>query len=175
MAGFIVTNTVKNDPRIAYLIEQDIPFTSFGRANDEWDYCWVDVNGFAAIQSMVQHLVERGHEKIAYIGWNASSYDLYTGQHREDGYKQGLQQAGLTFDTQRLIRGQDAAQTGSDGLKQLLSLPTNQRPTAVVCASDLVAAGALNGAMEAGLEVGRDMAITGYDNVPMTELLTLLP
>lgn len=168
VAGFIIANTVKDDSRVAFLMHHKIPFTAFGRANDEWDFCWVDVDGFAGIRNMVAHLIERGHKKIAYIGWNSP---IYTGQHRENGYQVGLQEAGLSWNPCWFLQGADTAQTGAEGVKYFLSPPAHQRPTAVVCASDLVAVGALNAATDVGLKVGQDIAITGYDNVPMTELL----
>ncbi|MCZ7673648.1 MAG: substrate-binding domain-containing protein [Chloroflexi bacterium] len=51
-------------------------------------------------------------------------------------------------------------------------LPAGDRPTAVVCVSDLIAIGALNDASAAGLRVGQDIAITGYDDMPMSQYLT---
>lgn len=168
VAGFVIAHTIQNDPRIAYLMERQIPFVSFGRSNEAWDYCWVDIDGCDGIQQVVAHLAANGHQHIAYLGWQGV---LKTGQHREEGYRQGLCQANLPFTPNYLIRGEDSTEAGAQGVQQLLALPEHLRPTAIVCASDLIAVGALNAATCAGLNVGTDIAITGYDNVPMTELL----
>jgi DNA-binding LacI/PurR family transcriptional regulator len=166
--GFILADTIEDDPRIAYLLEQGIPFASFGRSNEAWDFCWVDVDGRDGIQKVMTHLHRRGHERIAFITWPGR---YKTGRDREEGYLRGLQAAGTTFHPEWIVRGIDSAETGAKGVQAFLSLPNSQRPTAVVCASDQIAIGAMHAAMAAGLRVGRDIAITGYDDVPMARYL----
>lgn len=162
--GFVLADTVEDDPRIAYLIKQGIPVASFGRSNEDWDFCWVDVDGRDGIQKVMAHLQERGHKRIAFITW----LDRFkTGLDREEGYMRGLEAAGTSFDAGWIIRGPDSAETGANGVRQFLSLPARRRPTAIVCVSDQIAIGAMHAAMAAGLEVGRDIAITGYDDVPV--------
>jgi len=58
--GFVLAGTIQDDPRIAYLIKQKIPFASFGRSNAEWDFCWVDVDGREGIQKVMTHLQKTG-------------------------------------------------------------------------------------------------------------------
>lgn len=166
--GFLLADTNHNDPRIAYLIEREIPFASFGRANDAWDYCWVDVDGRYGTQITVEHLIAQGHRRIGLITWPEGSR---AGEEREQGYRRGLQEAGIAFDDAWLLRGKNSVQFGFNGVNQLLNLPDEQRPTAVMCVSDQIAIGALNGAQSLGLEVGQDVAITGFDDVPMAEFL----
>ncbi len=166
--GFILADTNHNDPRIAYLIEQNIPFASFGRANDAWDYCWVDVDGQYGTRITVEHLLAQGHRRIALITWPEGSR---AGEEREQGYRRGLQEAGIVGDDAWLIRGDNSVQSGFHGVSRLLDLPPEHRPTAVMCVSDQIAIGALNGAQTLGLEVGRDVAITGFDDVPTAEFL----
>jgi DNA-binding LacI/PurR family transcriptional regulator len=166
--GFILADIIQDDPRLAFLIDQAIPFVSFGRANDNWDYCWVDVDGGQGIESVMNHLQERGHERIAFISWADASQ---TERHRRTGYRSGLEKAGVVFDPDWLVQGQNVARTGAEGVRRLLSLPPHRRPSAVVCATDQIAVGAINAATAAGLRVGRDFAITGYDDFPMAEHL----
>ncbi|MDJ0752372.1 MAG: LacI family DNA-binding transcriptional regulator [Ardenticatenaceae bacterium] len=166
--GFLLADTNQNDPRIAYLIEQGIPFTSFGQANKNWDFCWVDVDGQDGIEQVVDHLLERGHQRIAMLGWPAESQ---TGQHREAGYRSKMKEAGLPLETEWMVRVDNTVQAGAEGVRQLLALPTDKHPTAVVCISDVIAIGAMNGLAAAGLQVGQDIAVTGYDDIPMSEFL----
>jgi DNA-binding LacI/PurR family transcriptional regulator len=166
--GFILADTVQDDPRIASLIEQRIPFASFGRSNEAWDFCWVDVDGCNGVQQIVAHLCERGHERIGFITW----LDQFkTGLAREEGYRLGLEAADLPFHEAWVARGVHSADTGVKGMETFLALPAHRRPTAVVCVSDQIAIGAMHAAVAAGLQVGRDIAITGYDDVPMTQYL----
>lgn len=166
--GFILADTTQNDARIAYLIEQGIPFTSFGQANDAWDFCWVDVDGRQGLKIVVDHLLQQGHRRIALLSWPAGSR---AGGHREEGYKRGLRTAGIEIDPEWIIRGNNSVQTGAMGLARLMARPAGRRPTAVACVSDQIAIGAVNAATAAGLAVGRDVAVTGYDDMPMAEFL----
>ena len=168
VAGFILANTIPNDPRIAYLIENQIPCVTFGRANSDWDFCWVDVDGEAGIKRMVQHLYRRGHRRVAYIGW-ADGWQ--TGRHREEGFRAGLAEFGLTCDETLIANGPDSAQAGATTTQRFLALSKSNRPTAIVCVSDLIAMGVCREVARAGLQIGQDIAVTGYDDVPMTELL----
>jgi DNA-binding LacI/PurR family transcriptional regulator len=164
--GFILADIIQDDPRVAFLIEQEIPFASFGVANKDWDYCWVDVDGRAGIEMMMAHLQTRGHQRIGLLAWADRSQ---TGWHRQEGYRRGLQKAGILFDPDWLICGPNTVQAGAEGLKYFLALPAQRRPSAIVCISDQLAVGAINAAIAMGLQVGRDIAITGYDDIPMAE------
>jgi DNA-binding LacI/PurR family transcriptional regulator len=164
--GFILADTNHDDPRIAYLLEHNIPFASFGRANDGWDFCWVDVDGRHGMYIVVEHLLTQGHKRIGLITWPEGSE---AGAYREAGYLEGLAAAGIAPNRNWLVRGENSVQTGAEGTARLLALPVEERPTAVMCVSDFIAIGALNTARAAGLQPGPDIAITGYDDLPMSQ------
>lgn len=166
--GFILADTNHNDPRIAYLIAQNIPFASFGRANEAWDFCWVDVDGRSGIFQVTDHLITNGHQRIGLITWPEGSK---TGEDREAGYFDRLQKAGIQFDTDWIVRGNNTVQVGAAGVTKLLDLPENRRPTAIVCMSDHLAIGAMSGTASTGYRVGQDIAITGFDDIPMAAFL----
>lgn len=166
--GFILADVLGDDPGITYLIDHHIPFTAFGRSNERREYSWVDVDGCDGIQKVMAHLTERGHERIAFITWRGG---WQTGRHREEGYRNGLRAAGLSFNPAWVIRGDDSAQTSAEAMHRFITLPYEQRPSAIVCVSDLIALGVMQAAIAAGLQIGQDIAITGYDNLPITELL----
>ncbi len=168
VSGFLVANTNDDDPRIACLIANHIPFASFGRADDEWNFAWVDVDGISGMAQVVAHLVAGGHQRIGLITWPEGSK---AGSHREQGYADGLRAAGIAPDPAWLFRGENSIQTGAAGLSHLLTLPAAQRPTAIACVSDLIAIGAMNAAAATGLVVGRDLAVTGYDDSALAQFL----
>lgn len=168
VAGFVLANTNDDDPRIACLLEERIPFAAFGRANDAWDFPWVDVDGTSGMEQVVSHLAAAGHRRIGLITWPRGSK---AGSHRERGYAAGLVNAGIEADEAWVFRGENHIQTGAEGMDALLALPPDRQPTAVACISDLIAVGAVNAAAAAGLRVGRDLAVTGYDDSPQVEFL----
>ena len=166
VAGFLLADTVGDDPRVEMLLDEDIPFVTFGRANDEWDFCWVDVDGQYGLRMVVEHLLQQGHRRIGFITWPEGSQ---SGAFREAGYRQALEGCGLEPDPQWIVRGEHSAELGRRGVRRLLELPPERRPTAIACVSDLVAIGALGAAAQAGLEVGEEIAITGFDDIPLVQ------
>lgn len=168
VSGFVLSNTTDNDPRIAYLIDKKIPFASFGRSNEDWRFPWVDVDGVSGMEQVVAHLAERGHRRIGLITWPEGSK---AGSHRETGYLNGLAAIGIAPHPDWLFRGENSLQTGAAGVNYFLSLPIDRRPTAIACVSDLIAASAINAAVTRGYMVGRDLAITGYDDSDLAEYL----
>ncbi|MCA9998433.1 MAG: LacI family DNA-binding transcriptional regulator [Anaerolineales bacterium] len=166
--GFILENTTENDLRIHYLLAEKIPFVAFGRVEEDLDFCWVDVDGYYGIYCVADYLLQRGHQRIALISWQRGAT---TRNDRERGYYCRLQEAGIVPDSAWVYRGVNEIETGARGIIHLLSLPQERRPTAVVCVSDQIAVGAMNAAMAEGLEVGKDIAITGYDDINMAQFL----
>jgi DNA-binding LacI/PurR family transcriptional regulator len=156
----VTTNTQTNDPRITFLLERGVPFVSFGRPwghamSDTW---WVDVDGAAGVEQAVDHLAERGHRRIAYLGWDTPSG---LGDDRESGWRRAMSSHGLA--TRDLaVRGTDEIGTGKELAGRLLDRKTP--PTAFACVSDTVAIGALQACRERGLAVGRDVGVVGFDD-----------
>ncbi len=168
VSGFVLTGTTDDDPRIAYLIDKQIPFASFGRSNEAWRFAWVDVDGAAGLAQVMTHLGQLGHRRIGLITWPEGSK---AGSLREAGYLNGLAALGVAPHPDWLYRGENTLQTGAAGVRHLLSLPAGIRPTAVACVSDLMAVGAMNAAATLGYQVGRDLAVTGYDDSDLAEYL----
>jgi DNA-binding LacI/PurR family transcriptional regulator len=164
--AFVLASTVRDDPRVRFLLERGIPFVSFGRANDDWDFLWVDTNGKQGTRDAVDYLVSLGHRKIAMAAWKEGSL---SGEFRVAGYLDGLQRAGI--EQASILRGENSEQAGRDALKEWWDLPADERPTAIVAISDLVAIGLMNEAEERGLLVGQNLSVIGFDDAPMTQYL----
>jgi DNA-binding LacI/PurR family transcriptional regulator len=157
--AFVITDTYRGNPQAGWLEERGAPFVAFGRPWDEpaATHPWVDVDGRTGVMLAVDHLVDRGHERIAWLGWQRASF---IGEDRRAGWSDALHAHGLT--TSRLsARGDD---TVDFGRRAALALLENERPTAMVCVSDTVAMGALHALAEAGLRPGRDVAVVGFDD-----------
>lgn len=166
--GFILSDTNLNDRRIRYLLDMEFPFVAFGRANPEWDFPWVDVDGADGMRQAVNHLLELGHRRIACLAWPEESL---SGQGRLDGYKTAMADAGLNIDPAWVIRVENDYYQAYQAAQSWLALPPQQRPTAVVALTDLMAMGVMNAASSAGLQVGRDLAVAGFDDSPITSYL----
>lgn len=166
--GFVLSNTNLNDARIRYLINIDFPFVAFGRSNPNWDFTWVDVDGADGVEQAVKHLLELGHTRIACLGWPE---DSLTGQYRLDGYRRTMTAAGLQIQDRYIIRTENFYQYAYQAVTPWLVLPPGERPTAIVALTDLMAMGVMNAAADAGLIVGRDLAVVGFDDSPIAGYL----
>jgi DNA-binding LacI/PurR family transcriptional regulator len=157
--AFVVTDTYRGNPQAGWLERQGAPFVAFGRP---WDdsaakHPWVDVDGRAGVGLAVDHLVERGHSRIAWIGWLK---DSFIGEDRRSGWVETMHAHRLP--TSRLsARGDDTVDFGRRAAHALLE---SEAPTAFVCASDTIAMGVLHALNERRLRAGEDVAVVGFDD-----------
>lgn len=158
--GFILNRMRLRDWRVQYLSQTKIPFVTLERTFDAVEYPSIEVNGQAGIKMLVEYLIDKGHQRIAFIG---ASSDLAIQADRYAGFHQGLVEGGLVPRHELLIEGDLGRPGGLKAARKLLSM--SEPPTALVCINDLTAIGAIQAASEMGLVVGRDVAITGFDDI----------
>ena len=167
--GFILANTDVDDPRIRRLLELEIPFVSFGRANDSWDFSYIDVDGADGMRQVIEHLAARGHQRIAFIRWPTLSL---AGSYRAQGCREALVSLGLPSDEHWLVEAENTPLHGYRAAQALMTRSAGKRPTAIACVSDVIAIGVLKYLHEHGIVVGRDVAVTGFDDIPAAEHVT---
>ncbi len=118
-----------------------------------------------------RHLVERGCERIAMIagptiGPGSATYGR---AQRYDGYCRALAASRRVIDSDLVVEGNFRYESGRVAMRRLLAL--HRRPDAVFAANDMMALGAMSAVREAHLRVPEDIALVGFDNVPMTGLM----
>ncbi|WP_327347377.1 LacI family DNA-binding transcriptional regulator [Streptomyces europaeiscabiei] len=106
-----------------------------------------------------QAVLEVGHRDIGYL---SAEHTDWAQRLRLRGFERALRSAGVAFDPSMIIEGTYDAASGYDGVKLLMG--RSRRPTAIVCANDRVATGALFGLQDLGLRVPHDVSLVGYDN-----------
>jgi DNA-binding LacI/PurR family transcriptional regulator len=167
--AFVLTDVEYHDPRVAFLNGRRFPFVAFGRTDAELDIPFVDVDGALGIRQVVRHLIERGHHKIGVLTWPEGSR---VGEDRMEGYFTALHDAGITPQREWIMRGDGIFNFGYETALRWLDLSSGIRPTAVVAFNDYMAIGVKQAIEERGLQVGVDMAITGFDDTPLVKYLT---
>lgn len=165
--GMVLARVLSQDPRIAFLREAGHPFVAFGCSDASDGYPYIDVDGAAGLRRVVQHLVAQGHQRIAII---LSPRDLAFTARRFEGYLQGLQQAGLEPEDSLQVEGSLTPESGYAAARRLLDQA--RPPTAIAACNDLMAIGAMQALQTQGLEPGRDMAVTGFDDIPQAARTT---
>ncbi|GMB08822.1 LacI family DNA-binding transcriptional regulator [Thermolongibacillus altinsuensis] len=113
-----------------------------------------------------KHLIEQGHTKIAYC---CGGYRSNVAKSREIGFRQALSEHKLSFDERYAFRDAFNIADGKRVFQKMITLP--DPPTAVFTGSDEVAAGILSEARKHGYRVPEDLAIVGFDNQAITELM----
>lgn len=137
--------------------------------------CHVEGNGFDSLSidnfhgayQMVKHLLGHGHKRIAIIRGNEKNFDA---AERLRGYRFAMQENNRQLDPQLEIPGHFSESSGYDAVKHLLTLAT--RPTAIFACNDSMAIGALSALRDHGIQVPEEIAVTGFDDVPIAPFLT---
>lgn len=164
--GFVLTGTHPGDERTSYLSAAGVPCVTFGRPwDDSGHHPWVDVDGAAGTRAATEHLISRGHRRIGFLGWPERSG---VGGDRLAGWAGAIAAAGLpALETSRAVN--DAHQ-GRAAAAELLD---RTQPTAVVCASDVLALGASAEIASRGLKVGEQIGVIGFDDTDVSQVAGL--
>ncbi len=162
--GLLVVRTRRQDHRIAYLVEEQFPVVAFGKSDLEVEFPYLDVDSKSGVRRLTQHLIDLGHRRIACI---SAPLDLIFASARLEGYREALQANSIAIDESLVIVGALTERSGYGAGRELLT--RDNAPTAIVACNDLMATGVMSAAQGLGLTVGRDLAVTGFDDVPLAE------
>lgn len=157
--GVIVASVYTDDPLFPRLLQDGVPFVLAGQhPNERVDY--VDVDNVGGARMAVEHLIRLGHTRIATI---TGPLGMTPGADRLEGYRQALRAHQLAEDENLIVEGDYTEASGSIGAQRLR--PAS--PTAIFAASDIMAIGALKALREVNLRVPEDVALVGFDDVPI--------
>ncbi len=163
--GFILTRTRQEDSRIQYLMDEGVPFVSFGRTSVECGFPYIDIDGEEAIRQVTNYLVSLGHQKIACI---ASPNEYHFTLSRLNGFKTTMEEHNLSIPKNYICYGDLQQESGYQLGGQLLNLI--DPPTAIIGFNDMMAYGCLLAAQERDICVPDDLSITGFDDIAFSVL-----
>lgn len=157
--GLILMNTHTDDPGLKELEEAGMPLVLIGSLA-ELAVPQVDIDNIVAARSMVKYLVSLGHKKIAMIAHAPLTF--YAAAHRLEAYRQILAEKGIPQRPEYVEVADFSEESGYFAMQKLLSL--KDRPTAVFAGNDMVAYGAMQAILDAGLTIPGDISIAGFDD-----------
>jgi len=137
-----------------------IPLVALCEAIPGADIPQIEIDNRAAASRMTQHLASLGHRSIAYVSGPAINV---LERERFQGFKEGLQAAGLPYDPALVIPGDYTIEAGVAAGERLVAQA--RRPTAVFCTSDEMAIGLMRTLLSAGLRVPEDISVAGFDDI----------
>jgi DNA-binding LacI/PurR family transcriptional regulator len=171
--GIIVAtrSNTEGDKELRGIVDSGMPVVVVGR---DFHYDSVDLvaaDNFTGGFEATRHLIDLGHKRIGFIG---AEFSYKSNLKRLQGYLKALNDHGIEVD-ERLVTGRKEAvsdvpgysteKMGYEGMKRLLSLPNP--PTAIFARNDFTAVGAMTAVKEAGLSIPKDIAIVGFDDIPL--------
>lgn len=162
--GILLSGPRQDDQALIELYEEGVPVMLMGQM-PHTKMPFVDVNATAGAEAAVRHLLSLGHRRIGMITNAPLNYT--SAQQRRSGYCQALESAGLIVDTSFIQEGNYTPTSGFTAMKALLDI--SPPITAVFVASDVVAIGAMLAIKRAGLRIPADIAIVGFDDIPLAE------
>lgn len=127
----------------------------------------LNVDNQGGAREAVKHLVSLGRTRVGLIGGTPSNHDA---RERQAGYREGLRESGLEPDPALEVLSDFSKAGGQRSALALMGL--NPRPTAVFAANDSMAVGALSAFREAGVRVPEDVALVGFDDIPIARYVT---
>src|SRR5215813_13380558 len=166
--GLVLSDVAYDDLRVRKLLDMKVPFAAYGKSDDALDFPYVEVDGNYGIQLAVDHLVSKGHERIALVTYLSGTRH---GDQRTQGFLEAMQRANLPVVDTWVVHSSNTLEHAVDATRQIMA--SRPRPTAIVCANDIMAFGAIRCIESLDLEVGTDVALTGYDDTTIAELMGL--
>jgi LacI family transcriptional regulator len=150
----------------ADLLPDQLPVVLLLASDESAAFPSLSIDNHAGARSVVEHLLDHGHERIAILTGPSANRDA---QQRLAGYRAAMRESGPGHDPILEIPGDFMQATGYRAVSQLLAL--DPRPTALFASNDSMAIGALHALHEAGLRVPEDMALVGFDDIPSAQYM----
>jgi LacI family transcriptional regulator/LacI family repressor for deo operon, udp, cdd, tsx, nupC, and nupG len=163
--GIILPPIHETDPAVLQVVRNGIPVVCVDRSLSSGNLDKVEVDNHTGALKAVEHIISRGHKRIGLIG---GPTDSSTGRERLRGYKDAHAQAGLAVKPDLVRFGNYKQESGQTLAHELLSL--SDPPTALFVCNGLMTAGALEAIAAHGLKIPKQMAIVGFDDLPLADV-----
>ena len=164
MLGIMITALDYANPQLRTLPLQGTPVVLVDHPADIASaWCSVAVDDRLGGELAAAHLIDQGHERIAFAG---GPLNLPQIADRLAGSRKAMAAAGLPKEDLVVLATETPTVAGGRfAAQRLLGLPPRERPTALFCANDMLALGALQQLLLSGVDIPRDVAIVGYDDI----------
>src|SRR5258708_2698820 len=163
-----IVQLINNTKLPLVLVDNYIPGLSFDAVLGD---------NFEGARTAVEYLISKGHHKIAFIGGPTLNgprpiNKIYTIERRAAGYRTALLDAGLPVNYALYESGNLATDGGYEACKRLLERRSDAFFSAIFCANDETAIGAMKAIREASYRIPEDISLIGFDDINMVEHLT---
>lgn len=154
--------------RLTQLQEQGTHFVRWGAHDEEYPGISIGCDNYQGGELVTQHLVEKGAKTFAFIGTAGERAPEFMARYQ--GYIDALSKAQLLPKEAIQYNAVSTEEAGFSATQKMLD--SGFQPDALVCASDLIAFGAIKCLKQHGIQIPDDMLVTGYDNIPISAFTT---
>jgi LacI family transcriptional regulator len=165
--GMLITSIQSGSEPLRQLEAEGMPFVLLNRYLDDYITDCVLNDNRQGAYDLTAHLCRLGHQRIAHL---TGPEQISSVRERLEGYRQALAESGAAYDPALVLRCDLGMEDGCRQVEALLNSAT-PRPTAVFAYSDLLALGVLRALHARGMQVPRDMALAGYDDIEFAALV----
>jgi DNA-binding LacI/PurR family transcriptional regulator len=160
--GFILMTSNHKQGHIRTLVDSGAPFIAWGIPVPKYNYCSVAGDNITGGMLATQHLVRIGRQRIGFLGGPDDELEV---KYRFTGYENALRAAGRSVGANLLAYGDYSHASGMAAMQRLMEKSPDL--DAVFANSDLMAIGAINVIQNRGKRVPEDIAVVGYDDLPI--------
>lgn len=164
VAGILISPSDPAGRASRLAIDLQVPFVEMLNRSSEVSCDVFEADNAGGGRIATEHLIERGHRSIGFVAGIPNS----TGRNRYEGFRSGLEGAGLSVPQELVVRGDYMRAGGRAACRAMLE--SGKAFTALFCASDIMAYGAMDELAARGLRVPQDVAIIGFDDMEMSSL-----
>ncbi|WP_419999058.1 LacI family DNA-binding transcriptional regulator [Streptomyces boninensis] len=176
IGGVVLCSSLPSLDHVRPVVEQGMGLVAFDRTaqpGDPESVVNIGTDNVLGAQLSTRHLLELGHERFAFVSGSIGSINR---SERYHGFRSALEAAGVadadvtvwSGATGKNFDDRDAAEMGRAAARELLEAP--HPPTAIVAINDICALGVCAGVRDAGLEVGRDVSVVGFDDIMLAQM-----
>jgi DNA-binding LacI/PurR family transcriptional regulator len=163
----VLTGTASASPALLELATR-APVVLVDEQIEGIDAPFVAADNRQGARSLAEYVLGLGHRRVGIV---AGPGRLWTAEQRLAGYRDALAARDLDPDVP-VVRGDYRLNSGYLAARTLLTVPEEQRPTALIASNDLMAIGCARFCADTNLQVGVDVSIAGFDDIPLAELVT---
>ncbi|MCP3741526.1 LacI family DNA-binding transcriptional regulator [Rossellomorea sp. BNER] len=163
--GLILIDNI--DDSILEYIMKFLPVVGVDFNYTDKDMTVIDFDREAAVRTAVNHLIQLGHEEIGFIGGGIEG-NLYD-EKRYKGFRHAMEEAKLEIQSHWVFNTGWALKESYNSMNRLLKENPHRLPTAMICASDMLAIAAMRAVVENGMRIPEDIAFIGVDNIEMSQ------
>ncbi|MCG3165614.1 MAG: Catabolite control protein A [Bacteroidia bacterium] len=169
ISGLIYINSGnQNDELYSSLIanHHNLPVLSFDRQLESRNFDYVAIDSKKGTLQSVDYLFTKGHQKIAYL---KGLKGTFTAKQRHEAFEEAMAANRIKIEPKFIFEGDYKIGTGIECADRLIEMKPEERPTAIICANDLMAIGLMQRLQKAGWKLPDQLSVIGFDDIPMSK------